>query len=412
MPKRDFDITLLAGANRGGQFPPGLNTFDPPTNLRPDESPDCYGLDMAREGRIATGTQPSGTARIAKSITIEEGQGADAWAESTGYSEDDLVTETAKIYRATADHTSGDGTAGNTFADDLAAGLWVQNLIPYLWHYRRLWNVTGRTVSGTTNVLKVGAQNYDVKYFQQAPDVPFTEDANAILGVIPFGDDSLAVIKTTGSYVLSNCNDTRGTRLIQRTPLVQELRATAAANAVELDGALYVSNTGGLIAYQGGKSVELSRKVRDGLTNFSNKALVADYDKARIIGGTEFVYELATEKLFSWATSGFRYTTPQWHLPDYAPVAVDGVIFTVENADNSSGTLSYQIKYDDGEWGDVNVVQLDAEIEGRSTLVFESMWQSRQSRRFQLRLTALSSNKYIKEIRVEASDATLESYAE
>ena len=54
---------------------------------------------------------------------------ATAWATSTPYIVGDYVSETSIIYYCIVAHTSGDGTAGHTFADDLAAGKWVAQTI-------------------------------------------------------------------------------------------------------------------------------------------------------------------------------------------------------------------------------------------------------------------------------------------
>jgi len=364
MPRRNYELRLLAGPNREGTFPPGLNTNAPATDIRSDESPDCYGLDIGAEGRIKTGTIPTGTARVARTVTL-----------------------------GTAD---GEAVAS----------------VPFLWHYNRLWNITKRTAATASNILKVGAKNYDAKYFQQGPDIAFVEDAQTILALVPFGEDSMAVMKTTGSYMLNNLNDTRGTHLFQRTPLIQELALPALADVAELDGVLYVCNAAGLFSYYQGKTTELTAKVGNGLTNFASVALTANMSSKYIIGTAKFAYDVTTEKLFRWSSTSFRYTTPQWHLPDYAPVAVDALVFDVEHGDTSTGSLTYQVKYDDGPWSDSYTVDLDEEQPGYTTAVTETLEMAQQSRRFQLRLTALSSNKYIKSIRVESSDANFDSYAE
>ena len=53
-----------------GDFPPSCNTSDPPTALKPYESPSCYGVDCERDGLLKTGSILTGTARVATTKTI------------------------------------------------------------------------------------------------------------------------------------------------------------------------------------------------------------------------------------------------------------------------------------------------------------------------------------------------------
>ena len=47
-----------------GEFPPSLNTDDDPTTVKVHESPECYGVDCAKDGWLKTGSIPTGTARV------------------------------------------------------------------------------------------------------------------------------------------------------------------------------------------------------------------------------------------------------------------------------------------------------------------------------------------------------------
>ena len=81
-------------AKIAGDFPPSLNTLRPADQLKPSETPDGYGYDLTAWGTITAGTIPTGSSRIQKAVTL---------------------TESALS-------------------------------IPYIWHYNRLWNITGRAV--------------------------------------------------------------------------------------------------------------------------------------------------------------------------------------------------------------------------------------------------------------------------
>lgn len=329
-----------------GGFPAGLNTALPATELKPDETPDGYGFSLSLDGRLAAGTIPSGSAMIDLTKTI--------------------------------------------------------GAVNYNWHYNRLW-----LISGTT--LKYGAPFYDSYYYpQKSGMLNFDEDSNAIIRVVPVMPDYLLVLKSTGGYILSNASDTRA--LFQKSDILRELALPAAADTVVLNGVAYVSNTGGLFAFEQGKVTEVTRAVRNDLTGFTSLAVTADFAKQYVICGSALVYEPATKKLFKYSSTDFRYTTRQFHLPDYAPIAVDRIIFAIEHGTTDDGTLTYQTRYDDEDWSDTFDVEIRSEAE-KYTVITEVLKESRSVRKFQLRLTALSSNKYIKEIRMDAQAFSFDSYA-
>lgn len=53
-----------------GTFPPSLNVEEDPTRLKPFESPEVYGVDPKKDGRIKTATIPAGTARTNTQYTF------------------------------------------------------------------------------------------------------------------------------------------------------------------------------------------------------------------------------------------------------------------------------------------------------------------------------------------------------
>ena len=349
MPELNYEELRLVGPSEQGGMPPGLNTADPPTDLRSDETPDGYGYDLDVDGKIKTGTIPSGTSRVLKPVSIG---GSD-----------------------------------------------------YFWAYRRLWRINGST-------LEIGAPNIDAAYFQQGPDMPFNEDAQSIVAIQPFGIDLMAVAKSTGSYLLTNASDSRGTDFFQRSDIWQVLAASSANRLVEFDNNLYVSNANGLrIQTQDGRNIDATRKVRDSLTNFADKDLTVAYGKRRIIGGTDFVYDIDTEKLFSYATAGFRFTTRQFHMPDYAPFSIARIIFVIEHGAATDGTLKYQVKLEDEAWGEEKTVKLQ-NTGNKFTRIPEGLETGdRSSRKWQLRITSLADDKYIKEIWIDHTGFDADGYS-
>lgn len=346
---------LLAGATRDGQLPPGLNTSFPASALRADESPDSYGVAVTLDGKIGAGTIPTGTTRVAKTVTLD-----------------------------CSDKGGGDA-------------------VPFLLYYGRLWNITGLTNAGTSTTLKIGAPNYESDWLLQSTDFAFNEDSNAILGIIPLGEGGMAVLKSSGIYIVENVYDPRGTQFFRRGDLVQEMAVDSLAHVTELDGVLYVCNMNGLFAYQQGRSVDLTAAVRDNKTNFKSLALTSDYVNKRIIAtddsSTGFVYDVATEKILRYSGSSFRYTSRQWHHPEWHEVSIDALKFVIEHGDTADGTLTYQYRREDHPWSDEVVLHVnysDAEY----TIVDAPLDENGRCYRFQVRVTALTANKYIQEIRV------------
>lgn len=346
---------LIAGISREGMLPPGLNTTLPPTELRVDQSPDSYGHSLSVDGKVGKGTIPAGTTRVAKSVTIN-----------------------------CSDQNGG-------------------NAVPCLLYYGRLWNITGLTNSTASTTLKIGAPNYEDEWYFQSTDFAFNEDSNTILGIIPLGEGGMAVLKSSGIYIVENVYDPRGTQFFRRGDLVQEMAVDSLAHVTELDGVLYVCNTNGLFAYTQGRSIDLTAAVRDDKTNFKSLALKSDYVNKRIIAtddsSTGFVYDVPTEKLHYFSGSNFRFTTQEWHHPQWHEVVVDSLRFVIEHGDTEDGTLTYQYRCENEPWSDEVVVYMD--YTGNDYTVLEAgLDEARRTYRFQVRVTDLSANKYIQEIRV------------
>lgn len=346
VPAYRYELYVIAGPSREGEFPPGLNTATPPSDLRPDETPDGYGYDLAKDGYIAKGTIPSGSARI-------------------------------------------------NYTTNLSSKT-------YTWAYQRLWLTNGTTLS-------YGAPYYnDVYVPQSAGKLVFSEDANALMGILPFAPDSLFVFKSTCGYIAGNCADDRG--YFQRTQPLQGMGATGITCTVELDGIVYASNGNGLFACDASRRVtELTRPIRNDLSGFTNLALVADYDSHRVIGGSVLVWDAETKKLFRYSGSNFRFTTRQFRLPDWKPFMVDRLLFTIYHPTAGNGRLTYQVKFEDEPWSREYTCQLPYQEE-KYTVVSESLEQPRSVHKLQVRITDIVGGKYLKEIRLDSSAFSLDDY--
>ena len=329
-------LVLLAGATDELAFPPRLNTELPPSELNTAETPEAYGFDLGADGVIAKGTIPSGTARVQRTVTI----------------------------------------GSNT----------------YYWHYRRLWRFSG-------TMLEVGAMDYDDVWQYDGPQMQFSEDSNAILAIVPFGEDNMLVVKSTGSYVIQNCFDVRGPGYFNIGPMVQELRAAAANQVAELDGAVFASNSGGVFSYEAGqdKAQEVTRLVRGLSSSIYTAALTTDFLKKRIIVGSSLVIEGGN--VYQYSGSSFRYTLPEIRHKDYNAISVLSLIFMVRHPDSTVGTLSYQTRTEGGNWSAATTVMIPYQS-GAYTILRSAVPDPDGSmcRRFQLRITNITGSKQIERI--------------
>ena len=339
----------------GTGFPPGLNTADPDTDLKPNETPDAYGFDLTVDGKIKKGTAPTGTSRVQKGITI--------------------------------------------------------STIPYKWHAERLWNITNRTAATASNILTFGAPNYNDVFYPPSTrfhKIYFDEDAQTILALVPIEPDSMLIAKSTGAYVLRNLSDTRG--YFQRSDIIQEMACAAATYITEVNNVVYVGNADGIMAYENFKTKEVSRKLRPLRATLGALALTADYERGHVILGSTYVYDTEADKWFKYSGSSFRYTTPRLRNPNWAQFSVERVLFVIELGDTDTGYLEYQTRYEDEEWSPVRNLSLPYAAE-KFTTVSETLAEARSAHRFQLRVTSLDANKYIKEIQVEATGLDVDDYS-
>jgi len=341
-----YQFYILAGPSQEGALPPGLNTTDAAYDLQADESPDCYGLDMDADGFIAKGTIPTGTARVAKTVTL--------------------------------------------------------STTNYYWFYNRLWNMNGTT-------LTYGANNYeDIFHPDGLSKFVLDEDAQSIIALAPFGKTDLAVVKTTGAYVLSEANDPRGSWHMRPLMFDQALGAADSNCVAVLDGVLYVGNAKGIMAYTGQKTIEVTAKVRNGLTGLTNLVLTCDYAKNRVYGGGVLAYDPGRKKLYKYSGTAFRYTTRQFHLPSWNPIMVDRISMIVQHNDTTTGRISYQVKWEDDAWSAVFTIQAPF-MEDKYTLITESLAEARMVRKVQFRITDIVGAKRIKQIMLDGQAFSIDS---
>ena len=371
------------------EMPPGLNTASPPSDLKPNETPDSYGFDLTVDGKVKKGTLPTGTSRVQKIP-------GSTWGTSTAYIVDDVVVNNSLAYICLVAHTPG------TFSADLAAGKWV--LITAFWHHRRIWRLN-------TTTLEYGSLSYDDHFYAPAQGlnkITLTEDSNSLLVAVPLEPDSIFVGKSTGGYMIRNLSDTRG--FFQVSDLIQEMAVPAVGQAIELGNVVYVTNADGLQGYESFKTKEISRVIRPSRSNLASATLTADYERGWLILGTTYVYDTTVDKWFNYSGSSFRLTSRTMRNPDHSPFSPLSLRFAIEHGDSTQGYLTYQTKYEDDPWDTGINVTLPYKAEYFS-VVSESIREARACHRFAIRVTALSSTKYIREIQIEAEDFAVDDYS-
>ena len=340
-------------------FPSGLDTETDPTKLRDGYTPSSYNLNIDVPGRLASTTStPAGTARL-----------------QTKYQTN------------------------------------------YNWYFRRLW----RAVNAN---LEYYAPEYTaVLYDQGISKVSFDEDYDLatqgdknIITFFPVGNN-MFVTKAAGGYMIPGASSLAGD--FQHGDIEQAMYAATATHATELDGVAYVSNAKGVMAWNGGRVVEITEPVRNSVSNFASQALTVMYPEKRIICGTTGIYDSNFKKLFQYrASGGFLWTSPT--MVDNSPRDPDGrrasfgvskVEFIYSTSDNSSGELAYAIQLEDeSAWSSNEIVYLE-QAEGTRSRQYSAPEKPLISRKFKLRITSLDTNIRIHEINV-LSDVTPEKETE
>lgn len=331
-------------------FPASLNTEDDPSQIKPYESPECYGIDCTKEGRLATGSIPTGTTRDAPTVTISS-------------------TE-------------------------------------YKWYYNRLWRAAGP-------LLYWGAPFYDAVYFPHGLGKVQVGDGDTIVDFMPCFKSQMWVLTAGGSYFIGGASN-HAQDDFQLSQYVQELKTGTASYAMTLNGDPVVANSDGVFMWNGSSVKELTKPVRSSLGSFTNVAIKADYELQKIIGTSKFVIDGVTGKLFDYGTSGFRYTTPTMkQAQGNSPFIVNSIVIAYEMITAGSATISWQSKAEDGDWVDETDIEIVNDIEGNySRKEMEIINPVRAAHKYSFRITSMDSNVAIEEILVNVAGLVVEAVAE
>ena len=325
-------------------FPPTLSKDADPTTLKPNESPDAYGLDVDAVGFLKSGTVPTGTARAVQT---------------------------------------------NTFVNK-----------SWEWFYNRSWHDTGKTLEYT-------APEYDDSDHRQGLGKIRTD--TSIVTFMPAFRDRLWVATDKGSNYINNVIDQRGFYTLD--DFNQELSCDSSASAMTLNGKPFVSNDAGIFSDEGNEIKEWTKANRSSLAPFASRALTGEYKK-RFIVGTNFVVDTLNGNLYDFSTSGFRFTSRTLEGEGHAPFSVVALAVAYEMSSTAKGTIKWQTKFEDEDWGteeDVKIVDVPGE---RSWRLMEITQTNRSAHKFAMRITSLSSNIKIREIQVNVKNLAMGSMSE
>ena len=269
----------------------------------------------------------------------------------------------------------------------------------YDWFYNRLWRANGVE-------LKWGAPYYDGVYFPHGLGKIHVD--NAILGLFRAFNSQLWLVTAKGSYFITNARS-KAEEDFEPSQFVQELKTSAKTYAMTLGEKPVVSNTSGVFMYDGGKTTELTRAVRDSLGSFTAVAIKADYEDQRIIGTAKFVIDVQDGKLYDYGTTGFLYTTPTMAQPaEYKPFVVNTIAFTYEMTGTDTKTIQWQSKAEDQDWHTEDEIDIIADDSEQSRKEVEIGNPNRSAHKYVFRITGLSDNISIRSIHVNVEGLAVE----
>lgn len=355
----------------GDQFPPSLNNVDDPSRLEVFESPYVHGANWTTDGFLASSTQ-------------------------------------AQI---------GTGTALDQTKKTLGG-------VVYYWYYGRLWGWSGTT-------LLIGEFGVDDIFLKQGTGKMVSEAT--IIGVQACFGNALWVMTATGSYILKNADDRSGVfELGQFLQDIQVKVLTAVPIASTMDGMPVWTNYYGTYIYDGSKVIQLSRKAKiqysSSVGAFDSSGvggIFIDYNRKKIdlrtsstSEVTQGVIDMETGKLLSYLrkTTGdepaFEYYTPVlMQEPSGAPFTVDTIALVIKWYGPGDTTINWATRAEEEDWFIENEIYIHRPGNEYTRIEKEINNPSRSAHKFQIAITGLESNIWIKTIMLNVTNYAPFSFA-
>ena len=232
--------TLVNMYPLAGDFPPSVNTADDPSQLKKFESPACYGVDSEKNGRLASGSIPTGVTRDDATKTV--GGNTYSWIYNRLWRS---VTSTlywgAPYYDDTyLPHGLGKLDVGNTIVD-------VQRALG-----SQLWLITASGSYFINNAKSMGESDFEVGQIVQ--ELKTTSAAYALtLNGLPIVSNSAGVYLWTGNQIkeltrpVRNSLGSFGAVAIKTDYLYQKIIGTAKFAIDTTTGKLFDYGTSGFL---------------------------------------------------------------------------------------------------------------------------------------------------------------------
>ena len=324
-----------------GEFPPTLDKETDPTALPVGASPDAYGISWEEEGRLKSGSVPTGTARSAP-VGTGDGSTWNYYYERLWKASTTNMQFRAKYY---TDALFKQGL-GN-----LAAAATIVTFMPALGNAMWVATATGSHLIRDANDQR---DFMELSEFNQAVVVATANRAITLNGT-PF------FCNTTGVFSWDGNGVKEWTRAVR-------------------------NNLG-------------SFSDQPILANYNKRAIIGT---SKFVIDTEGgkLFDYGTSG-FRFTTRTFTDPGPDGGTGSWSPFKIEKVAFALEF--DSSGTaaeIGWQTQFEDDAWVTQDTVLAKA-VEGKKTWVEASIPQEdRAAHKFRLRITSLTSTLAIREIRV------------
>jgi len=332
-----------------GDFPPSVNTADDPSQIKKFESPACYGVDSEKNGRLATGSIPTGTARDDHTKTVDGGTYSWIYNRLWGGANTPTLLWGAPYYDDIYyPHGLGKLKLDNSIVDYMRA------------FESQLWIITAGGSYFIGNAKSMGESDFEASQFIQELKTSTATNAMTMSG-IPVVSNSSGVFMWTGN------------KLVELTRAVRTSLGSFGAVAITAD-------------YLNQKIIGASKFAIDITTG-----KLFDY------GTSGFLYTTPT-----MAQGRGK-----------APFQVNSFIIGYEMITAGSATITWQSKCEDQAWHDEENIEIIDDEAGQYSRREMSIGNPITSaHKYAFRITSMSSNVAIEDILVNVAGYAVEAATE
>jgi hypothetical protein len=329
-------------------FPPTLNKEDDPTTLKPNETPDCYGIDMTADGFLASGSIPAGTSRSPKTHTY--GGNTWDWYYNRSWRKDGTTLHfNAPFYN---DYEIKQGVG------KLAANDSIVEFMPALGTDMWICQASGSQLIGRADDQRgfytMGEHKKELK----------ATAANRCMVI----DGQPVVSNTDGVYMF----DGRETKELTRS--IRDNLGNFSDKPIKAD--------------------------------YQNKYVIGDSSFAIDMENGN-LYDYGTSG-FRFTTRTLAQVDATYGPITVDMVAFT---YELKDP-STGGTIVYETKIEDGDWESEPDFEIVAQADGRTRDEKELGRTNRTGRRFSLRITSISSNIKLRRIELKAFDLANNAYTE